>query len=120
MANETLFFPTLSRRCEYSKTRSGGYYADYDRYRQEIREDCLGRCVYCDTHENETGGSESMELDHFRPQIYSEFAQLSNDPHNLLWACRGCNRLKWHHWPALGTEGTVNGEEGFIDPFKEN
>ncbi len=61
-----------------------------------------------------------MELDHFRPQMYVEFAQLKNDPHNLLWACRGCNHLKGYQWPALGTEGTVNGEEGFIDPFTEN
>lgn len=120
MANESLFFPRLSRRKQYTKTRNGRYYADYTMYKQEIREDCLGRCVYCDSHENETGGAESMELDHFRPQKYAEFAHLTNDPHNLLLACRGCNRLKGPHWPALGTEGTVNGDEGFIDPFAEN
>jgi 5-methylcytosine-specific restriction endonuclease McrA len=120
MANESLFFPHLRRRCEYSKTRSGGYYADYSTYRQEIREDCMGRCVYCDTHENETGGAESMELDHFRPKKYPEFADLINDPHNLVWACRGCNHFKGPHWPALGSDGTVNGDEGFIDPFAEN
>ncbi len=120
MANESLFFPRLSRRKQYTKTRNGRYYADYTIYKQEIREDCLGRCVYCDSHENETGGAESMELDHFRPQKYAEFAHLTNDPHNLLLACRGCNRLKGPHWPALGTEGTVNGDEGFIDPFAEN
>lgn len=120
MANESLFFPRLSRRGEYRKTRSGDYYADYSTYKQEIREDCLGRCVYCDTHENETGGAESMELDHFRPKKHPEYADLINDPHNLVWACRGCNRFKGSHWPAIGTEGMVNDEEGFIDPFAEN
>jgi 5-methylcytosine-specific restriction endonuclease McrA len=84
MANEPLFFPRLSRRGEYRRTRSGGYYADYSEYKQEIREDCLGRCVYCDTHENETGGAESMELDHFRPKKYPEYANLINNPHNLV------------------------------------
>jgi len=120
MANESLFFPRLSRRKQYTKTRNGRYYADYTMYKQEIREDCLGRCVYCDSHENETGGAESMDLDHFRPKKYAEFAHLTNDPHNLVWACRGCNRFKGSHWPAIGTEGTVKGEEGFIDPFAEN
>lgn len=120
MQNESLFFPLLSRRKQYTKTRNGRYYADYTMYKQEIREDCLGRCVYCDSHENETGGAESMDLDHFRPKKYAEFAHLTNDPHNLLWACRGCNRLKGPHWPALGTPHTAKGKEGFIDPFAHN
>lgn len=121
MGVEPLFFPRLSRRGKYSKTEKGRYYADYGMYRKEIREDCLGRCVYCDIHENETGGAESMELDHFRPKKYAEFAHLINDPHNLVWACRGCNRFKGPNWPAIGTQGSkINTGEGFIDPFAEN
>lgn len=53
MLEERLFFPLLKRREQYSVKRDGKYYADYSRYKEEIRVDCLGRCVYCDTHENE-------------------------------------------------------------------
>ena len=120
MAHDPFSFPPIARRQNYIKTRRGSYYANYQKYRQEIREDCLGRCVYCDSHENETGGQELMQLDHFRPQMYPEFDHLKNDPNNLVWACGGCNRLKGSHWPALGTPDTVNGVQGFIDPFLDN
>ncbi len=120
MAHDPFSFPPIARRQNYIKTQKGTYYANYQKYKQEIREDCLGRCVYCDSHENETGGQESMQLDHFRPQMYPEFDHLKNDPNNLVWACGGCNRLKYLHWPALGTPDTVNGVEGFIDPFQDN
>ena len=80
----------------------------------------MGRCVYCDCHENELNGPGSMNLDHFRPKKYPQFRHLVNDPYNLVWACGTCNRGKWDHWPALGTDGTVVGNEGFIDPFVEN
>ena len=120
MAHDPFSFPPIARRQNYIRTQRGTYYADYQTYRQEIREDCLGRCVYCDSHENETGGQESMQLDHFRPKKYPEFDTLKNDPNNLVWACCGCNRLKSSHWPALGTSNTVSGVEGFIDPFQDN
>ena len=120
MQADSLFFPRLQRREFYRLTKSRKYYSDYQIYKQEIREDCLGRCVYCDSHENELGGSEFMNLDHFRPAKYEEFKPLANDPNNLVWSCCVCNRNKWHHWPALGAEGTVVGNEGFIDPFEED
>ncbi|MEM7128221.1 MAG: hypothetical protein AAF702_17955 [Chloroflexota bacterium] len=116
--NSSLFFPKLIRRKKYKLTRKNTYYANYSKYRQEIREDCLGRCVYCDCHENELGGSESMAIDHFRPKDFPEFTHLKNDPHNLVWCCSRCNRLKWNHWPALGTDDSICGEQGFIDPFE--
>jgi len=109
-----LFFPTLTRRSIYAQKTVGGYY-QYGHYRMEIREDCQNRCVYCDIHENECGGVDSMHLDHFRPQVH--FESLANDPNNLVWTCPGCNRLKSDHWPALGTRETYLGDEGFIDPF---
>lgn len=118
METHDLFFPLLRRRESYKTKKDGDHYADYNKYRQEIREDCLGRCVYCDSHENEIGGPESMKLDHFRPKKH--FEHLVNDPHNLVWSCESCNRKKWDHWPALGISGTVLNGEGFIDPFEEN
>ncbi len=114
-----LFFPALARRSSYPVRKDGGFYK-YSAYKQEVREDCQGRCVYCDSHENEIGGAESMELDHFRPRKYKEHAHLVNDPANLVWSCRGCNRLKSSYWPALGLATTVRGSIGFVDPFAED
>ena len=113
-----IFFIELQRRLQYSEKRNGEYYADYSHYRQEIREDCKGYCVYCDCHENEVGGAEHMNLDHFWPQDL--FPCLDSDPNNLVWACGGCNRLKSNHWPAYENGTTYIDKEGFVDRFEED
>lgn len=120
VTGKTIFYPIISRRKKYSLRNNGENY-HYSHYRQEIREDCQQRCVYCDIQEAECGGDELMELEHFRPQKH--YSHLSNDPHNLVYSCSGCNILKSDHWPALGInpEKTItdNGE-GFVDPFNSN
>jgi hypothetical protein len=118
--NSVLFFPKLTRRTHYKQTRKKTFYSNYDEYRQEIREDCLGRCVYCDCHENHIGGHQAMQLDHFRPKERPEFSHLINDPGNLLWSCSICNRRKWGYWHSQDITSSVDGEHGFIDPFIEN
>ena len=118
MPADPLFFPNLRRREQYRTNRDGEYYANYQAYRQEIRQDCLGRCVYCDLHENELSGQAGMHIDHFRPK--DKFRELANNPHNLVWSCAPCNGNKSNHWPALGTDNTFGCNGGFIDPFKEN
>ena len=118
MPTDCLFFPKLRRREQYHTKRDGEYYANYKKYRQEIRQDCLGRCVYCDLHENEMRGQAVMEIDHFRPR--GKFPELANNPHNLVWSCASCNGNKSNHWPALGTNDTFVDNKGFIDPFEEN
>ena len=118
MPVDSLFFPKLKRREQYHTNKNGKYHANYREYRQEIRQDCLGRCVYCDLHENEMRGQTVMEIDHFRPR--GKFPELVNNPHNLVWSCANCNRQKSDHWPALGTNDTFVGNKGFIDPFVEN
>jgi len=117
MPYNDLYFPKLKRRSNYSSFRK------YNEYRQEIREDCCGRCVYCDAHENEIGGVESMTLDHFRPK--DKYKHLTHDPSNLVWACHICNQLKGNLWPAYGHDNghyevTFINEKGFIDPFSED
>ncbi len=102
-------FPKLTRRPKYSK---GKKYTDF---RAEIREDCLQRCVYCDSHENVLGGQEAMQLDHFQPK--SLFPGMEHDPLNLLWVCSRCNRLKWYDWPPSHPNYAPNGKTGYIDPF---
>lgn len=118
MLADCLFFPELRRREKYCTNKDGEYYANYQKYRQEIRKDCFGRCVYCDLHENDLGGQTNMQIDHFRPE--RRFPELANNPHNLVWSCVSCNLHKSDHWPALETNGTFVGNEGFIDPFEEN
>ena len=118
MSVNSLFFPKLKRRKQYRTNSEGEYYVNYQAYRQEIRQDCLGRCVYCDLHENELSGQAGMHIDHFRPK--DKFRELANNPHNLVWSCAPCNGNKSNHWPALGTDNTFVGNEGFIDPFEEN
>jgi uncharacterized protein (TIGR02646 family) len=113
-----LFFPQLPARTNYKRKRNNKYYSNYSVYRGAIRIDCLGRCVYCDIHENENGGQANMHLDHFRPK--EKFPRLRSNPSNLHWSCAECNNLKSDHWPAESPDSTINGERGFIDPFTEN
>lgn len=113
------FFPTLTRNGGYPIKSDGSCYA-YAHYREHIAADCQRRCVYCDARENEVGGAEAMQLDHFRPESFSEFEHLINDPLNLHYACARCNLWKSNHWPARGTPDTHDGINGFVDPFAED
>jgi len=118
-AAAVLFFPVLTRRNSYSVKGNGEFYV-YSHYRTEVAEDCQHRCVYCDAMADEVGGAESMQLDHFRPESLSEYEHLINDPANIHYACGRCNLWKSNWWPALGSNDTHNGSDGFIDPFVED
>lgn len=117
------FFPQLKRRTAYSKAKSGKFY-NYRRFREkfqhEIAEDCQFRCVYCDTHENDLGGREAMEIDHFRPYSNKKFSHLKNDPLNFHHSCRKCNLLKSDLWPSSDPNTPHDSHVGFIDPFVED
>jgi 5-methylcytosine-specific restriction endonuclease McrA len=112
------FFCVLQRRAQYECKDDGKNY-HYSRYRVAIAEDCLRRCVYCDCHEDEIGGHESMEIDHFRPYGRAEFVHLRDVPENLLHACGRCNSYKSDHWPSGDPDRSYNDREGWIDPFHE-
>lgn len=117
------FFGPLKRREKYTTKANGAFYsfAYYrENHRTEIIEDCLFRCVYCDCHEDEVGGSEVMELDHFRPWSRPEFAHLKNDPNNFHHGCPRCNRLKAANWPSTKKDSSHDGVVGFVDPFAED
>lgn len=118
--NEKLFYPILNRRKQYKLTQQETYYQNYNKYRDEIGEDCQERCVYCDMALDEMGG-DGMQLDHFRSQNIKEFKYLVNDPNNLVLSCQKCNRLKSDHWPAnISISETYTDGCGFIDPFTED
>ncbi len=119
---EPPFFGPLQRRANYSNREDGAFFSyAYFRhhFQHEIAEDCLLRCVYCDCHENEAGGRESMELDHFRPYTHAGFEGLEDDPRNLHHACGRCNRLKSNKWPSTHPTDPHDGTVGFVDPFTE-
>lgn len=114
-----MFYPILTRRPVYSKKNDGNYYADYRHYFTEIKEDCQERCVYCDALLSEHG-NEGFHIDHFRPYVH--FAELKNDPNNLVLACSKCNVWKSKNWPTnmyFHVHASHDGSIGFIDPFQE-
>src|SRR5690242_16193619 len=108
MTTKTLFFPRIQRRSTYSTQ------TEYSAYKEEIRIDCHGRCVYCDQHENEIG-QQRFTLDHFRPK--SRFPSLTHKPTNLLYACHTCNNNKDRVWITGKDQQTFVGDKGFVDPF---
>jgi hypothetical protein len=119
----SIFFGVLKRRAVYTVKANGSFYS-YEHYRKhfrhEISEDCQQRCVYCDSHENEMGGWESMELDHFRPYTRANFRHLEDDPNNFHHSCGRCNRLKSDKWPSTNPTEPHDGRVGFIDPFRDD
>jgi 5-methylcytosine-specific restriction endonuclease McrA len=121
-----VFFQELKRRVNYETRVEDGSYYEYARYRQAIAEDCLFRCVYCDSHEDLIGGRESMALDHFRPWGKKfkptdelKFSHLKNEPNNLVHSCRVCNGYKWSHWPTEDPNVCFDHEKGWIEPFEQ-
>jgi hypothetical protein len=72
---------------------------DHLRYRTEIREDFLRRCHYCLMPEPIYDES-LFTIDHFKPKVLFQSLLEANDFLNLYYACSGCNKIKWKHWPS--------------------
>lgn len=104
--------------------RSASEYYSYDHFRQhyhhEIAEDCAERCVYCDSHEDEVGGREATQIDHFRPHSLPEFEHLKDVPTNFHHSCARCNNWKRAKWPSKNPDAPHDGRVGFIDPFNDD
>lgn len=98
---------------------------DYHVYREEVREDCHGCCVYCGVHENHWDFRDAnYELDHFKPKHFDPVdvdpkKSLRNDFYNLRWCCHICNSRarKGSKWPTPEEE-TLGA--GFVDVCNEN
>jgi hypothetical protein len=67
-------------------------------WKQQIADDCEGRCVYCAIPEARFGGIRNFHVEHFRPKI--KFPALENTIGNLYVACAICNVLKSDDWPC--------------------
>ncbi|MBI3057792.1 MAG: HNH endonuclease [Deltaproteobacteria bacterium] len=91
--------------------------SNYQDYRPYLRRDFLRHCAYCTGHEDEMGGEEHYEIDHYRPM--SKFPKLTNKYSNLYYSCHGCNKrgAKGNNWPSkyLYRRGFR-----FFDPVVEN
>lgn len=67
-------------------------YADYESYREWLRDEFCFRCIYCLKRETWGRVTGEFELDHFKPQSVSPEKAL--DYQNLVYACRTCNSIK--------------------------
>lgn len=65
-----------------------------------------GRCMYC-------GGSEGVQVEHYRPQAF--FPQRALSWRNLLFVCGECNRRKLNHFPPVTEAGAR-----LINPVDDN
>ena len=85
---------------------------DYQKYRNELREDFGHICGYCGKSEAIT--SKGFEIDHFVPQDTAP--ERETDYNNLVYSCFTCNRKKSKKWPTKDKDVTNDGRVGFIDP----
>ncbi len=91
--------------------------SNYSDYRPFLREDFLCHCAYCTAHEDEWGGEDHFEIDHYRPA--SKFPKLINKYSNLYYCCRGCNKrgAKGDNWPS---KSLSKAGFRFFNPVVEN
>lgn len=67
-------------------------YADYESYREWLRDEFCFRCAYCLKRETWGRVTGDFELDHIEPQ--SVHPEKALDYLNLIYACRTCNLIK--------------------------
>lgn len=85
---------------------------DYQKYRDELREDFGFICGYCGKKEAIT--SKGFEIDHFVPKSIAP--ERETDYYNLVYACFTCNRKKSKKWPTKDKALHNDGKIGFVDP----
>lgn len=89
-----------------------GEQTDYEKYRDELREDFGCICGYCGKEESIT--SKGFEIDHFVPKSIAP--ERETDYYNLVYACFTCNRKKSKKWPTKNKYLHNDGKVGFVDP----
>jgi uncharacterized protein (TIGR02646 family) len=81
---------------------------------EALRRDFGCRCCYCTGSEDEKGGVENFDVEHFRPKSDARFSHLAFEYSNLYYSCRGCNVAKGVKWPEPSAQ-----DQKFIDPCEE-
>ena len=86
----------------------------YRKYKNNLRDDFLARCGYCDANDEYFGGVNGSHIDHFAPK--SIFPDLERNYDNLVYSCPFCNRAKSNKW--VGNDASIpnDGMRGFVDP----
>ena len=82
-----------------------------------LRKDFSCRCCYCDDFDEIRSCKADYQVEHFAP--FSRFKKLKNVYDNLLYSCRTCNGAKSNKWPSSSPKVSVVGNEGFLDPCKD-
>lgn len=72
-----------------------GIYSDW---KEIVRAECKGQCVYCSINEGGFGGVRNFHLDHYRPK--KKFEHLTNVIENIFYSCSICNSFKGADWPC--------------------
>lgn len=84
--------------------RHGPRYADYESYRDWLRDEFCFRCVFCLRREQWERRCAGFHIDHFLPQSAQPTRVLDYD--NLLYVCASCNAVKGDlEVPDPGTVG---------------
>lgn len=101
---------------QFRRTPSIPQLSHYSEYRSYLRSDFKRHCAYCTGHEDEYGGEDHFEIDHFRPK--GQFSRLEHDYSNLYYCCHGCNKngAKGSQWPS---PELFNLNYRFFDPVAE-
>ena len=99
----------------FARQKPPKQWKDYRKYLPYLREDFCRECAYCAVREEENGGEENFEIDHFKPS--SKFPDLRAAYVNLYYSCRTCNRSKGNTWPE---DVLVNQGYCFIDSCLED
>jgi len=72
---------------------SKGSYRDW---KEILAKEGFHQCVYCAIPEASFGGIRNFHVEHYKPK--SKFKDLTNDMHNLFYACPVCNTFKGNDW----------------------
>ncbi len=67
-------------------------YADYEPYREWLRDEFSFRCVFCLARETWTCGLQGFHIDHFDPVSVAPHLRTNYD--NLVYTCAHCNLLR--------------------------
>lgn len=79
-------------RHPHQRKHGPGGYADYEPYRDWLRDEFLFRCVVCLERKQWIGVTGKFHIDHNRPQSVYPEGRLNYD--NLVYLCARCNLLK--------------------------
>lgn len=83
--------PFVYPKIKHSRTETPPVYKNYSTYKQFLRREFKGKCVYCLTPDT-LKGEAAFGADHYRPK--NLFPHLATEYCNLFYCCNQCNSRK--------------------------